>query len=81
MTLPALSLPIRYSKHPFGALFALLLIPFAMLIDLFVGSCACILFFLTRKTALKQLAWNCLICGSIGALITSAQILRGITKF
>lgn len=72
----------KISKYPLYLLTHLLVIasiPFHMLGDFAIGSFSAILalFHRTQRVALKQIAWNCLICGTIGG---PTVILQGTKR-
>lgn len=72
----------RLPAHLIGTGFAISLIPIAMSIDLTIGTIAVLSSLVNqkKKIKLKQMAWDCLICGSFGGIVTGAQIIKKTLK-
>lgn len=88
---PALAFPIKISevalknRFPTNFVFnlaALGSLPLFMALDLTVGISALFLslFNQNQKTSLKQTAWDCLFCGSFGAIFTACRLLLRFFK-
>jgi hypothetical protein len=75
---PSLIIPVKYCGHFFGNVLAMLLLPISMTCDLIVGGIAITLipFNSKNRTNFKQLAWNCLICGTFGPATALLQIAK-----
>lgn len=68
----------KYFLHFLSNVFFLLLLPLSFIVDVMIGSIAFLMlpFSLERRVLLKQIAWNCLICGFFGPLTALFQLTR-----